>query len=359
MALPFLSNVNGRKQRDRMLAVDLGSRTTKAVQIQRSGDTFVLSGYALLDAPIFEKTLSPDLLGEHLKSISQTLDSKSKLITLTVGVNDAIVRHTEMPRMPIEDMRMVLKLNSKTYLQQDLNNHLYDCHVLPPAPLPKGAEAAKAPSGPPKNRILVAGAKKQLVDDLTIATRNAGLVADHIIPGLVGPTNTFEMAMPEVFAKEVVALVDIGFKSSSISILQHGELALSRVVSIGGDKLTNGLAETLNISYAEAEGIKVGMASEVQMHLDNLVTPLARELRASIDFYEHQHDRAVTQAFITGGSARSEFIMQKLKQEMMIECMILNPTSFLKMELPPQQTAELEQVAPQLTVAIGAALAAL
>jgi len=276
-----------------------------------------------------------------------------------VGVNDAIVRHTEMPRMPIEDIRMVLKLNSKNYLQQDLHNHVYDCHFLPPAPLPKGAEGAKAQAGPPKNRILVAGAKKQLVDDLVTATRNAGLVADHIIPGLVGPANTFERAMPEIFAKDVVALIDIGFKSSSISILQQGELALSRVVAIGGDKLTNGLAETLNISYAEAEGIKVGMPAEVQIHLESLVTPLARELRASIDFYEHQSDRAVTQAFITGGSARSEFIMQKLKQELMIECTILNPTSFLKLELPPQQTAELEQVSPQLTVAIGAALAAI
>jgi len=39
--------------------------------------------------------------------------------------------------------------------------------------------------------------------------------------------------------------------------------------------------------------------------------------------------------------------------------MIMNPTTFLKAELPPQQTAELEQVAPQLTVAIGAALAAI
>jgi type IV pilus assembly protein PilM len=356
MALPFLNN-NGRKQPDRMLAVDLGSRTTKAVNIHRHGDNFVLSAYALLDAPIFEKTLSADLLAEHLKAVSQALDAKSKLVTLTVGVNDAIMRHTEMPRMPVEDMRMVLKLNSKSYLQQDLTNHLYDCHFLPPAQVKP--EAGKAPAVSAKNRVLVAAAKKQLVEDLVVASRNAGLTAEHIVPASVGPANAFEKAMPEIFVREVVALVDIGFKNSSITILQQGELAMTRVVAIGGDKLTNGLAENLNISYAEAEGIKVGMPSEVQIHLDALVTPLGRELRASIDFYEHQHDRAVSQAFITGGSASSEFIMEKLKQEMMIECSLMNPTTFLKAELPPQQTAELEQVAPQLTVAIGAAMAAL
>ena len=184
-------------------------------------------------------------------------------------------------------------------------------------------------------------------------------MADCIVPGLIGPVNAFEQAMPDVFANEAVALVDLGFKNSSICILQQGELILSRVVGIGGDRLTNGLAEALNVSYAEAEGIKIGMPTEVQTQLESLVLPLGRELRASIDFFEHQQDRPVTQVFITGGSARSEFIVQTLQQELMIECKILNPTTFLQMELPPQQTVEIEQVAPQLTVALGAALAAL
>ena len=134
---------------------------------------------------------------------------------------------------------------------------------------------------------------------------------------------------------------------------------LSRAVAIGGDKLTNGLAETLNISYPEAEGIKVGMPAEVQMQLESLVLPLGREFRASIDFFEHQQDRAVSQVFVTGGSSRSEPIMRTLQQELMIECKILNPSTFLEMELPPQQMKEIEQVAPQLTIALGAALAAL
>jgi len=67
MALPFFQSP-ARKLRDQMVAVDLGSRTTKAVHMQRRGDTFALCGYALLDAPIFEKTLSAELLAEHLKA---------------------------------------------------------------------------------------------------------------------------------------------------------------------------------------------------------------------------------------------------------------------------------------------------
>jgi type IV pilus assembly protein PilM len=156
-----------------------------------------------------------------------------------------------------------------------------------------------------------------------------------------------------------VALVDMGFKGSSICILQHGEFVLLRVVDIGGDRITTALSETMSISYAEAEGIKLGMPSEVQNALEPVVISLAQELRASIDFFEHQQDKVVTQVFLSGGSARSELIVQMLQSQLMAQCRTWNPTSFLQFALPPQQTAELEQVAPELAVALGTALSVL
>jgi type IV pilus assembly protein PilM len=134
---------------------------------------------------------------------------------------------------------------------------------------------------------------------------------------------------------------------------------LSRVVAIGGDRLTAGLAEALNISYAEAEGIKIGMPEQVQSNMLPLLTPLGRELRASIDFFEHQQDKAVSQVFISGGSARSPFIIETLQSELMVPCKSWNPTSFLNIALSAEQMSELEQVAPQLAVATGGAVAAL
>ena len=356
MALSFFNNL--AKKRDQMLSIDLGGRTTKAVQLQRKGDELVLSRYVLLDAPIYEKSLSADLLTEHLKSICQAMDTKTKLVTLAVGVNESVVRHADLLHMPVHDMRQVLKNNTKNYLQQDLPGHIFDCSILLPRSAQTGAEKSKI-AGSQKQKVLVAGARKQLIDDVQTAIRNTGLIPDYIVPGLVGPVNAFELAMPEVFNKEVVALVDIGFKHTSICLLQQGELILSRVVAIGGDKLTNGLAESLGISYAEAEGIKVGMAPEVQSQLEALVLPLGRELRASIDFFEHQQDKTVTQVYLGGASAGSELILQSLQTELLVECKTWNPLNFLQLSLPPQQAGEVEHVAPQLAVAVGAALAAL
>ena len=356
MALPFLNGA--AKKRDQLLSIDLGGRTTKAVHLQRKGEGFLLSRYALLDAPIYERSLSSDLLGEHLKAVCETLETKTRAVNLAIGVNDSIMRHADLPQMPVGDMRQVLKNNSKSYLQQDLPGHVFDCFIIPPRNIQKLPEKTKVGSNSPRQRVLVAGAKKQLIDDMQNAVKNSGFSAESILPGLIGPVNAFEMAMPEIFSREVIALVDVGFKNTSICVLQEGELVLSRVVNIGGDKMTNGLAESLGISYAEAEGIKVGMPTEVQANLEALVLPLGRELRASIDFFEHQQDKAVSQVFISGGSARSEFIIQTLQTELMVECKPWNPVGFLEMALPPQQIAEIDHVAPQLAVAVGTALAA-
>lgn len=354
-SLPFLNGVT-KKKRAQMIAVDLGSRTTKAVLLERRGEILALTRYALLDAPIFEKKISAELLADHLRAIAEALGNTTKNITIAVGLNDAVVRQVEMPQIPLDEMRQILKVNHKTYLQQDLPNHAFDCYIMAPR-APRDGDKTAATN--PKFKVICTAARQQLVTDFMKAATLAALTPDALVPGLIGPINTFELALPEVHERETVALVDIGFKHTSVSVLDRGELALNRVVNIGGDQLTTGLAETMNISYAEAEGIKVGMAPEVEAALQMQVIPLGREIRASLDFFEHQQDRAVSQVYLSGGSARSEMILQMLHSELLVECKTWNPTAFLQLALPGQQAVEVDHIGPQLTVAVGAALAAL
>lgn len=355
MALPFLES--GRK-RDTIIAIDLGGRTTKAVQMQQKGGRYTLTRYAVVEAPAGERNRSVPVLVDHFKAVFQAMNANARHVTVALDVNSALVRHAEMPLLPVGDLRQVLRNNSKTYLQQDLPNHIYDCFITASLGAQKTPETPRPP-GPPKTKVLVAGARQELVQDVQAAVRGAGLTAECIVPGLIGPVNAFEMALPEVFRQEAVALVDVGFHNTSICLLEQGELVLSRVVNLGGDRLTSGLAEAMGISYGEAEGIKIGIPNEVQSSLEPLIVPLGRELRASIDCFEHQQDRAVTQVYVSGASARSEFIVQALQAELMLECKAWNPLTFAELTLPPEQAGEFEAAAPQLTVAVGAAIATL
>ncbi len=352
MALSFSSPRS--KKRSQIVAIDLGERSTKAVYLQRKGEGFELLGYSVHETPSSDKEISQEALTEHLRKVHQTLGAKTKQVALLVGVGDSLLRHAELPLLPIADLRLMLKYNPKNYLQQDLPDYVFDCYILPPRP------TAKVPENPKnqKCRVLVGGAKRPFLTRLMAAATAAGLVPDQISPGLIGTANAFELVQPEIFAKEVVALVDIGFKHSTISILLGGELALNRVVALGGDRLTQGLAESLGTNYAEAEAAKMAMAHETQAAMIMALLPLGHELRASIDFFEKQEDRSVTQVFFSGGTARSPFVIEALQTEIMVPCQSWNPVGFLNLDLPPAQMGEVEQTAPLLAVAAGGAIAA-
>src|SRR5438876_2774623 len=196
MALPFLSSQ--AKQLEQIISIDLGSRTTKAVHLQRKREGLNLLSYALQDAPAYEKGLSPQLLGEHLGALAQALASRTKQAVLAVGVGDSLVRHAELPTVPVADMRIMLKYNSKNYLQQDLPDHVFDCYVIPP----RFGVKPETPRAGQKCTVLVGGAKKQLIDDLQAAAKNAGLIPEQIVPSLIGPPNAFEMAKRDVFNRD-------------------------------------------------------------------------------------------------------------------------------------------------------------
>ncbi len=356
MGLPF-TNSRARK-RDQIIAIDLGGRSTKAVHLQRKGDRFALTEYVIIDAASHEKPVAPDVLGEHLKEISRRLNTKSRHLTLALGVNDTVFKQTELPMMAPADLRQMLKYNTKSYLQQDLPDHVFDSHYVLSALAARPADGARsAPGGTQKQKAIVGGAKRQTIEDVSTAMKNAGFIPEQVVPSLIGPVNAFELAEPEAFAKDVVAVVELGFKHSTIVILNAGEIMLSRVVAIGGDQFTNGLAEQLGTSYQEAENIKIGMPGEVQEKLEPVIQPLGRELRASIDFFEHQQDATVSKVYLSGGSARSEFVVQTLQNELTVPCEVWSPFKSLQMGLSPEKMGEMEQVSPQLTVAIGAAAA--
>ncbi len=364
MDLSWLKNLcpfrrQSAKLPDRILAAELGSRTSKAVHIERRDGALVLCGYALIESPPGEELNSAEGLQKHLNALLEGLRTETKHLALTVRAKEAVLRAVETPMLSAEEFRSVVKLNSKQYLQQELPGYTFDGHVLCYFADRKETAPGSSKSGKNKQRTLVAAARQNLVDTLLEGSKKAGFVLHQVIPSPVAPVNALESAMPEVFSADSLAVVDVGFKSSYISILNRGEFAFSRVVALGGDGLTQKLCEDLNVSYPEAESIKIGMGAEVQAQLEAAVTPLGRELKASMDYFEHQSDVTVNRVFVCGGTSQSPVIREILQNQLMVPCEMWDASAGLRKGLAPDQTAELENVVPNLTVAVGAALAAM
>jgi hypothetical protein len=98
---------------------------------------------------------------------------------------------------------------------------------------------------------------------------------------------------------------------------------------------------------------------EFQRRVQGLISVLTKELSASIDFFETQSDAKVTEIVVSGGAARSQFILQGLEAALEIPCETWTPAKCRGLELPARQKNEVEYEGPQLAVAIGLGLGSL
>lgn len=344
----------GAKKRDQIVIIVLGARTTNAIHLERDGTGFNFLNYTLQPTPAKVPGLSHELMVEHFKRVYQALEAQTRRVIVVIGMGDSILRHAELPILPLPELRGLIQNNSKNLLQQDLSDYIVDCHVLSTPVEPRTSEGGRST---PKCKVLIGGARKQIVQDLQAAMSSAGLIPEHITLSQVGLVNAAWIALPDIVRNGVVALVDIGFASSTISFLIRGEVMLSRVVAIGAQAFTHGLAEAMSISHQAAEGAILVMTDKVRAQLLGLLTPLHQELRASIDFFEDEHNQRIERVFVSGGSARSDFIIEALATGLALPVGKWDPTTTLNLKLPPQRMDEVAKDAPQLAVAIGAAMA--
>ncbi|HKS36713.1 MAG TPA: pilus assembly protein PilM, partial [Verrucomicrobiae bacterium] len=342
-------SVSQLRKRDEIVAIDLGSRVTKAVHLRRKGANFQLERYVLLDSPIYEKTPTVELLADHLAGVMQAVGAPTRKVSLLLGAANSLLCHADLPSSSLSDLRKMVRLSPKTYLQQDLNDYLFDCYSSEDAKSEGGGRLKR------KSKVLVGGARRRLVENLQEAAKSAGLSLEEVTLAQIGTVNAFKM-LPEDSHGEVVALLDVGFHSSSINIVRKGELVMTRVVNLGAEKFTGALAQLASSNEPAAAGAGGSSMDTPHGKLQGLIIHLAKEVDASIGFFANTFEVSVNQVYVSGGSARSQFIVETLEAELGLPCESWNPTKPLTLALPEKQKDEVEFEAVQLAAAIGAAL---
>ena len=344
-----------REQADEVIVIDLSTPVSRAVHLRRKGERMTLVNYCSQKAPPSEEDGSHKSLAEHFKSLRQTLGAKTRETVVVIGMEDSMLRNVETPLMDLVEMRQALRLNAKQFLKEDMPDSVFDCFT--PA-LKGGKDAAAVKSGKPSN-VLVGIGKQGFPGRLNRAASLAGLHLTQIVPVQIGLANAALLGKANMKKEEALVLLHIGSNTSTVSFLSNGTLAMTRAIAIGSDHLSKGLADAYNVS-APSEKFKI---SAIQENVQNVLEPLATEVRAAIDYFEHLEGKSVFAGYVTGELAQSSLVIETLKG-LEIPCQGLDPTAFLSIEVTEESLAaatnpintELETDLPLLQVAIGAAI---
>jgi len=342
---------NKQKARpDSAIGLDLGARQIKATMVRRQGETFQLSKYAVRTPT---KGATVEQYAADLQEVLNKLGTEERRMRVTLSCASAMVCQVEFPRVPLDDVKSALRISSAHYLRRDFSNYYLDVFELL-----EGSEDPKAQKSA-KIKVLVGGATRDEVNWYRSALAAAKINPATIELTAVSVVNALQVCQTELCDKEVLLLLDIGARSTSINLLRHGQPLMTRITPFGGDQINEQIGRVLTLEPEAAEAAKLKMSDSVQPVIRQSIAPLVREIRSSIDFFERQHECHVGRAFACGGSACSTVLLDFLSEEVGFRIEPWNPVSTFDTTHFNGEGPALAALAPCLAAAIGAATAQL
>lgn len=345
---------NKKSNRDWAVGLDFGASRVRGVLLRRSDAVTMLEAFDV--RPLKTVAGRDDSVAAAAAEVAQLFGGWSvparRAFAVINSPGKAICR-AELPRMPLSEARAALRLNGVRYLHRDLSNCYFDL-------VEQGATAGQPP--PAKNskmQLLIGAAPREEV----LWYRNV-LLAAKVRPEAIELTsftvaNGLLATEPELCRTETVLLLDLGAHTTALNFLGNSRLLFTHVMYFGSQQITEHLAEKLGVEVPIAEIEKQKMSEPVQALVQAFLSPLARELRFSIDYFDQQHDCRVSRVLACGDAAGSAKTLEILGHEAGVHIEAWNCLQHLDTSQTRGDCAQLAVAAPELAAAIGAALARL
>lgn len=346
--------------------VDIGSSSIKISYLEETKKGLVLSKLGFINTPKGAlrdgRILDASALSESIKQLYDSLNCPTRKVISAVGGQTVLVRPIVLPQMSEKDLNKTLQYEAERYLPYSISDAQIACQII-----------QKSIPGNEKNmEVLLVSAQKELIQNVVEALEMAGLEAVAMDLEPFALLRSLQLSVPIEKFKQTLCVINLGASYSSINIIKNGILRHSRNISTGGDSFTKTIAQSMNLTFEEAEKLKVEKGiirtgeetkpvEPVSMRIFNVVSPLLKEfiveIQRSFDYYRSRYKgELVEHIIITGGGACFCNIDKFLNNEIGIPVEICNfiDNSGVRIGKDVQFTKErLSELAPEFTICIG------
>ena len=199
------------------------------------------------------------------------------------------------------------------------------------------------------------------MEDYVSLLRLAGLNSVVLDVDAFALQNAFHMSAVE--SGGCYAIVNVGAEELGINAVKNGVSLFTRDSSYGGSQITEAIMSEFNLSFEEAEKMKMGAVPiEKEKHsleeiFTSVVTEWVQEIKRALDFVGNTYpDESIEKILVGGGSCRVPGFQNYLKMETDIPVEELNPFNNLIINEKLFDPKYLKYMAPQAAVAVGLAL---
>lgn len=341
------------------MALDLGSSYIKVLELVQRGGRSSVSAFGFQKLPpeaiVDGALMNSNVIVGTIQELLNRHRIKTRDVVTSVSGHSVIIKKITMPSMSKEELAESIMWEAEHYIPFNIEDVNIDAQILTPA---------KGDSN--QMEVLLVAAKKEMINDYTSILREAGLNPVCIDVDAFAVQNAFELNY-DFKSDETVVLVNIGASIMNINVVKAGATAFTRDISLGGNQFTEEIQKHLNVSYEEAEALKVGgeimgdsqsvVPQEVENIMSTVAENVAAEIKRSIEFYSATStEEHLSRLYLSGGSAKVPGLTRMIEQRTGLPVEIANP--FRKVEVPDRilKAAFVEQIAPMASVAVGLSL---
>lgn len=346
----FLSGYKG------YLGVDIGTSAIKIIEISQQGKRIKLDNYGEMEAvslyeePFrsFEKSTLTVSNSDVVKAISAIIkESRVKTNKAFFSIPDFSTFFTtfRLPAMTKEELPKAIQYEARQHIPLPLSEVVLDWQIVEKGPINNKINDFDILLVAVPNEVISQYQDIAKFSNLEIVAMEAEVFG--LVRALIKPED-----------KSPVILIDIGARSTTISVVDRGAVRISHSFDTAGNDFTNLISRALNLDMREAEEMKkqrgISEAPAVRESILPMVDLVLNEARKISQNFYLSDNKKIQKIILAGGSALLPGLADYFSKAMEISVEIANP--FANLYYPPILEDVLRKMGPSYAVAAGAAL---
>lgn len=285
------------------LGIDIGTSNIKLVELRPNQASFDLLTYGIA-------SVSYNLSGKDsanaikqtaaaIKELARRAEVSSTKAVASLPNNVVFTSVIELPKIPDNELKKAVEFEAKKYVPLPLEEVALSWSVLNDHPS-RTSDQGVIES---RQKILLTAVPTLVIENYVKMFHEAGfepqaleIEALALIRSVVGDETS------------PILIIDIGAKGTSLNLVDNGYLRFSKSLSVGGDTITQSLAQSLSVNFARAEQFKkdFGMTSagaQIPQVIRPVLDMVKNEAAQLINLYE-SHGSKLEKIIFSGAGSR-------------------------------------------------------
>ncbi|MEO8070923.1 MAG: type IV pilus assembly protein PilM [Acidobacteriota bacterium] len=336
------------------VGLDIGSGAVKAVVLRhgRSGWALVAAGAEPIPDALQEDGADPTAVSETVSGLLDTLRLRRARVAGALAGHAVIVKRLSLPAMSQAELNDAIPWEAEQYIPFDLSEVQLDYQVLN-----SGTDAAKTSLD-----VLLVAAKKDRIEDRTATITQTGRRPVVIDIEAFALANAYQMNYPER-VDPVTALIHVGRTLTIVCLLEHGQPAFARDISVGGRGHLDAVMRELGSRGVDEPTARRILEGQVppDVNVDHLrdvlrtaSAQLVVEVSKTVDFYRATAPvEKISRVVLSGGASEAVGLADLLASEFGAPVDVFDP--FRRVTRTSRAIGS-EVTGPSYAVAVGLAM---